>query len=57
MKESTKNKLDPKLKFGDKNFDLDEPPLVIDISICLPDKKAPEETKRALKPKNTIALF
>jgi hypothetical protein len=36
---------------------LDEPPLTIDISICLPEKKVPDETKRAPKPKNTIALF
>lgn len=38
-------------------IDLDEIPEKIDISICLPPKKVPDETKRPLKPKNTIALF
>lgn len=38
-------------------IDLGEIPDNIDISINLPLKKVPEETKRAPKPKNTIALF
>jgi len=38
-------------------IDLDEIPDNIDISINLPHKKPAEETKRPLKPKNTIALF
>lgn len=36
---------------------LDESALAIDISIFLPDKKAPDEKKTVPKPKNTIALF
>ena len=46
-----------KLKIGDKNFDLEEIPEVIDMSIGLPVKNVPEKTKRPPKPKNTIALF
>lgn len=46
-----------KLKLGDRNLDLDEIPDVIDISINLPEKKAPEAPKTVKKPKNTIALF
>lgn len=38
-------------------IDLDEIPEQIDISINLPEKKVPDETKRPPKPKNTIALF
>lgn len=38
-------------------IDLDEIPDKIDISICPPPKKVPNETKTVLKPKNTIALF
>lgn len=45
------------LNVGDKNFDLDEIPDVIDISINLPKKKAPEPIYDTKKPKNTIALF
>lgn len=46
-----------KLKLGDRNLDLDEIPDKMDIDIKLPEKKATEATKTALRPKNTIALF
>ena len=46
-----------KAKFGDRNVNLDEPDYEIDMSIGLPPKNVPDETKRPPKPKNTIALF
>lgn len=51
------SKLDPKIDFKAFFVDLDEIPDKMDIDIKLPPKKAPELTKTALKPKNTIALF
>lgn len=38
-------------------IDLEEIPERIDISICLPPKKASEPVYDTKKPKNTIALF
>lgn len=57
MSESSSRKLNVPLKIGDKNVDLDEPDYETDMSIGLPVKNVPEETKRPPKPKNTIALF
>lgn len=36
--------------------DLDEIPEKIDISICLPEKKVPDETKTPIK-SNSVPLF
>lgn len=41
------NKLAPKIDFKVSYLDLDEIPDNIDISIRLPEKRVPDETKRA----------
>ncbi len=56
MNEQPTRKLDTKLRFGDKNFDLDEIPDQIDISINLPPKKVPDATKMPKK-QDSVALF
>lgn len=37
-----------------ETVDLDDTPIVIDISIHLPEKKTPDETKTIKNPKNII---
>ena len=48
------NRGDFPVKF--ETADLDELPIKIDISICLPEKSVPDETKRPKK-QDSIPLF
>jgi hypothetical protein len=51
-------KIDPKINFKAFFVDLDEIPEKIDISICLPPKKVPDETKTVPKSKSkSVRLF
>lgn len=58
MTESSTRKLNVPLIIGDKNVDLDEIPDTIDMSIRLPVKNVPNETKGPKKQDSkTIPLF